>query len=113
MMVLQAWEVVQDLRLDADLVALSACESGSGAAVADEGLIGLTRAFHFAGARAVLASLWKVYDRSTSILMERFYTHWAAGRSKAEALRAAQLDMIHDGARPAQWAAFELHGDGR
>src|SRR5262249_24084253 len=72
---LQAWEVVQDLRLEADLVALSACESGSGAAVADEGLIGLTRAFHFAGARAGLASLWKVYDRSASTLLDGFYTH--------------------------------------
>ena len=82
--------------------------------MADEGLIGLTRAFHFAGARAVLASLWKVYDRSTATLMERFYTHWAGGSSKAEALRAAQLELIR--ARRAarrSWAAFELHGDGR
>jgi CHAT domain-containing protein/Tfp pilus assembly protein PilF len=110
---LQAWEVVQDLRLDADLVVLSACDSGGGTVIADESPIGLTRAFHFAGSRAVLASLWTAYDRSTAVLMEAFYRHWAAGRSKAEALRAAQVERIRAGAPPRVWASFGLHGDGR
>jgi CHAT domain-containing protein/Tfp pilus assembly protein PilF len=110
---LEAWEVVQDLRLGAELVTLSACETGSGAIVAEEGLLGLTRAFHFAGAGAVLASLWEISDRSTEELMGRFYSHWLAGQPKVNALRSAQLELIHAGALPAQWAAFQLHGDGR
>ena len=59
---LQAWEIFEQLRIDADLVTLSACETALGDDVAGEGLIGLTRAFHYAGARTVLASLWAVAD---------------------------------------------------
>ncbi|MCP3956757.1 MAG: CHAT domain-containing protein [bacterium] len=91
---LQAWEVFEQLRLDADLVTLSACETGLGEEVGGEGLVGLTRAFQYAGARSIVASLWSVSDRSTSALMERFYAHLRAGRSKDEALRAAQLDLL-------------------
>ncbi len=63
---LQAWEIFEKVRIDADLVTLSACESGLGKEMGGEGLIGLTRAFQFAGARSVLASLWKVEDKSTA-----------------------------------------------
>ena len=76
---LQAWEIFEQVRLDADLVTLSACETALGAELAGEGLIGLTRAFHYAGARSVLASLWRVADDSTAALMARFYRHLRAG----------------------------------
>ena len=111
---LQAWEIFESVRLDADLVVLSACESALGQEVGGEGLVGLTRAFQYAGARSVLASLWQVADESTAILMERFYHHLRAGKTKDEALRAAQLELVR-GAAPAPhaWAAFQLHGDWR
>jgi CHAT domain-containing protein len=89
-----------------------------------EGLLGLTRAFHYAGARSVLATLWGVPDASTARLMERFYIHLKAGQSRDEALRAAQLDFIRGGAsslgrglpsiaHPFRWAALQLSGDWR
>ena len=117
---LQAWEVFERVRLKADLVTLSACQTGLGKQTAGEGLLGLTRAFQLAGARSVLASLWRVSDDSTATLMRRFYQLLAAGRPKAEALRAAQLDLITGAAtggrgaelaHPFHWAAFELVGD--
>lgn len=112
---LQAWEIFESLRLDADLVTLSACDSGLGMDLRGEGLIGLVRAFQFAGARSVLASLWSVSDSSTSDLMKRFYGYLKAGRSKDEALRAAQVDLIRDKtfSHPYHWAAFQLTGDWR
>jgi len=112
---LQAWEIFEKVRLDADLVTLSACDSGLGREMAGEGLIGLTRAFQYAGARSVLASLWKVDDISTAELMKRFYGHLKGGKPKDEALRLAQLDLIGTGryAQPRDWAAFGLAGDWR
>jgi CHAT domain-containing protein len=61
----------------------------------------------------VLASLWKVEDKATGELMKRFYTYLKAGKTKDEALRAAQIDMIHSSAfsQPKDWAAFQLNGD--
>ncbi len=125
---LQVWEIFESMRLDADLVVLSACETGSGEIRGGEGIIGLTRAFQYAGARSVLASLWSVEDEATAELMERFYRHLRDGKSKDDALRAAQLDLIrhplripngHGGwttrhaAAPYFWAALQLVGDGR
>jgi CHAT domain-containing protein/Tfp pilus assembly protein PilF len=118
---LQAWEIFDSLRLDADLVVLSGCESGLGRELGGEGLQGLTRAFLYAGARSVAASLWKVGDRATAELMVRFYRHLGAGESKDAALRNAQIDLIRSGreggpadlARPFSWAAFQLYGDWR
>ena len=112
---LQAWEIFEKMRIDADLVTLSACESGLGKEMGGEGLIGLTRAFQYAGARSVLASLWKVEDKATGELMRRFYTYLKAGKSKDEALRAAQIDLIRsaDFSRPIDWASFQLNGDWR
>src|SRR5207344_546988 len=72
---LQAWEIFDQMRIDADLVTLSACGTALGKEMGGEGLIGLTRAFQYAGARSVLASLWKVEDKATGELMKRFYTH--------------------------------------
>jgi CHAT domain-containing protein len=111
---LQAWEIYERVRVDADLVTLSACDSGSGKALAGEGLLGLTRAFQYAGARTVLASLWSVSDRSTVDLMRDFYAGLGRGLPKDDALRQAQVAAIGTKAvrsRPLRWAGFELFGD--
>jgi CHAT domain-containing protein len=117
---LQAWEILEDLRLGADLVVLSACQTALGREIAGEGVIGLTRAFQLAGARSVVASLWAVSDESTARLMQRFYRHRADGKEKDEALRLAQLDLVRSGgpdgeaaSHPFFWAPFELFGDFR
>lgn len=92
--VLRAWEVIEEMELDADVVTLSACESGLGEEFAGYGLLGLTRAFQLAGARSVVASLWQVNDRSTSALMVRFYRGLLNDLAPSEALRQAQLDLL-------------------
>jgi CHAT domain-containing protein len=105
--------VFEQVRIDADLVTLSACGTALGKEVSGEGILGLTRAFQYAGARSVLASLWAVNDDGTADLMRRFYGHLKRGRSKDHALRAAQLELIRGGAfaHPGRWAAFTLIGD--
>jgi CHAT domain-containing protein/Tfp pilus assembly protein PilF len=110
---LQAWEIFERVRIDADLVTLSACSTGMGGEMSGEGILGLTRAFQYAGAKSVLASLWEVNDASTAELMRRFYGHLRQGRSKDRALRAAQVEMIRrpGSAHPNRWAAFQLVGD--
>ena len=110
---LQAWEIYERVRIDADLVTLSACDSGSGTVRAGEGLLGLTRAFHYAGARSVLASLWSVGDKSSLWFMERYYGELARGAAKDEALQRTQQAAIRAGRRPATWAAYQLYGDWR
>jgi CHAT domain-containing protein len=85
-----------DLR-GTELVVLSACETGLGAMEYGQGVLGLQRAFQAAGARAVVASLWKVDDAATSVLMERFYVNlWEKKLPKLEALRQAQLAVLND-----------------
>jgi CHAT domain-containing protein/tetratricopeptide (TPR) repeat protein len=110
---LQAWEILEQVRIDADLVTLSACGTALGREMSGEGMIGLTRAFQYAGARTVLASLWSVNDESTADLMRRFYGRLRAGESKDRALRAAQVEMlaVPRFSHPALWAAFQLSGD--
>jgi len=113
---LQAWEIFESMHLDADLVTLSACDTALGKEMGGEGLVGLTRAFQYAGARSVLASLWGVADYSTARFMERFYRYLLDGKPKDEALRAAQIDQIREkggSSHPFFWAAFELNGDWR
>jgi CHAT domain-containing protein/tetratricopeptide (TPR) repeat protein len=99
-----------DLKLNADLVVLSACET-SGTQVTGEGLVGLTRAFFYAGASSLMVSLWRAQDASTPELMASFYGQLKRG--KAEALQAAKLEMIEKGryAHPSYWAPFILVGD--
>ncbi|HET9767680.1 MAG TPA: CHAT domain-containing protein, partial [Thermoanaerobaculia bacterium] len=113
--ILEAWEVVDNVRLDAELVTLSACETALGPERDGEGAMSLARAFQVAGARSVLASLWQVDDAATSQLMISFYRHLLAGSSKDVALRAAQLELLRspDLASPYYWAAFQLNGDWR
>jgi CHAT domain-containing protein len=106
---------IRRARLNADLVVLSACDTGTGRLEGQEGIMTLARAFLIAGAKSVVASLWQVDDRSTATLMGFFYEHLVAGLEIREALRQAQLDFIKefgDKAQPYYWAGFEVIGDG-
>ena len=96
-----------------DLVTLSACETQLGELSAGDELVGLSRAFIYAGTPSLVASLWSVDDESTRFLMERFYGYLKEGRGKAAALRQAQLDTMaqEEWASPYYWAAFTLIGD--
>jgi CHAT domain-containing protein/tetratricopeptide (TPR) repeat protein len=110
---LQAYEIA-GLSLKAELVVLSACQTGRGQAVNGEGVASLMRAFLHAGASSVVASLWKVDDRATSELMIEFYRQFrgTASKSKAESLRNAKLKMLQrpEWDHPFYWAAFVLTG---
>ena len=127
---------VADMNLgNTQLVVLSACETGLGQMAGGEGALGLQRAFHVAGARTVLASLWKVDDQATQLLMTQFYDNlWSKNLPPLAAFRAAQLSLLNgtvdvsalrgldseddkpeDGAAgkrlsPRLWAAFVLSG---
>ncbi len=112
---LQADEIFK-LKLNADLVVLSACQTGLGKLVKGEGIVGLTRAFMYAGTPSVLVSLWSVSDMSTAALMGEFYKNLIKNKlSKTDALRKAQLTLISDEkyALPFYWAPFILIGDWR
>jgi CHAT domain-containing protein len=104
---------IYNLKLNADLVVLSACETGLGQVAKGEGIIGLTRGFLYAGASNLLVSLWQVSDVTTADLMVDFYDKMLGGMSKPEALREAKLQMIHrhpEYAKPYYWAPFILVG---
>jgi CHAT domain-containing protein len=95
-------------------VVLSACQTALGKDVRGEGLVGLTRAFLYAGSPAVVASLWTVPDRSTAELMRQFYHGMLKENLRpAAALRQAQIALWKDSrwARPYYWAAFTLQGE--
>ena len=112
---LQAQEIF-NLKLNADLVVLSACQTGLGKLVRGEGIVGLTRAFMYAGTPSVLVSLWSVSDISTAILMGEFYKYLIKNKlCRTDALRKAQLSLINDPkfAHPFYWAPFVLIGDWR
>jgi CHAT domain-containing protein/Tfp pilus assembly protein PilF len=122
-----------------DTAVLSACETGLGEMAGGEGLLGLQRAFQVAGAKTVVASVWKVDDRTTRLLMSEFYSNlWDKKLGKLESLRQAQLKLLREGAKlkdgsdargltilspqpllddgklpPYYWAAFILSGDWR
>ncbi len=107
---------VYNLKLAADLVTLSACQTGLGKEIKGEGLIGLTRGFMYAGAPRVLVSLWSVSDEGTAELMTRFYRGMLQdGQRPAAALQAAQVSMLKEQkfAAPFYWAAFTLQGEWR
>jgi CHAT domain-containing protein/Tfp pilus assembly protein PilF len=103
---------IYNLYLQAELVCLSACETGLGKLAKGEGIIGLTRALLYAGASNVAVSLWKVADESTSELMQAFYKRMLAGESKAKALQGAKLSLLANKqyAHPYFWAPFILIG---
>ncbi len=108
------------MRVDTDLVVLSACRTGRGKIVSAEGVLGFTRAFMFAGAPRVIVSLWKVNDEATKTLMEKFYELWnpkdgSKGLPTAMALKKAQehvRDLKEEWKHPYYWAAWQLWGRG-
>jgi CHAT domain-containing protein len=111
---LQAREI-RDLTVHADLVTLSACETGNGKLLGEEGIESLERAFLLAGAKSVIASLWTADDTFTIALMKRLYQHLVDGSDKGAALQQAKLDLLKefgDQALPIYWAGFTLVGDG-
>jgi CHAT domain-containing protein len=102
---------VLNLRLNADLVVLSACQSGQGQMHNGEGVSGLARAFLYAGCRGVVCSLWSVDDKETAELMKGMYGRLKEKQPAREALREAKLDMIKAGKAPLYWAPFVLIGE--
>ena len=112
--ILQVPEIMR-LRLRAEMVTLSACQSGLGKLLAGEGVMGMSRAFLYAGADSVLTSLWNVNDASTAELMKLVYQGIARGLARDEALRGAKLRLMRGPQttwrHPYYWAAFVLLGD--
>jgi CHAT domain-containing protein len=100
-----------DLTLDADMVVLSACRTAGGVTVAGEGVQGLTTPLLAAGARSVVATQWRVGDRSTVRLVADLYDGLARGETVAEALRSAKLAALRRGAPAGEWAGFTVVGD--
>lgn len=103
---------IQLQAVNADLVVLSSCDSGIGQFADGEGMLALSRAFLYAGARNVVSSLWKVSDRQTKNFMLYFYEALRNGKSYSAALQAAKLNMLSDPATslPRYWSAFMLMG---
>jgi CHAT domain-containing protein len=97
-------------KLNADLVVLSACDTGRGRITGD-GVIGLSRSFISAGVPSVIVSLWSVDDGSTAFLMTKFYQNLERNPDKAKALREAMLETKKQYSQPLQWAAFTLIGE--
>jgi CHAT domain-containing protein len=107
---------IYNLKLPAELVVLSACQTGLGKEVKGEGLVGLTRGFMYAGAPRVVVSLWSVEDDATAELMARFYRGMLRDKLRpAAALRAAQVSLMkeREWSSPFYWAAFILQGEWR
>lgn len=103
---------IYSLKLNTDLVVLSACQTGKGKLEMGEGILGFPRIFFYAGAKSVLFSLWKINDESTALFMDYFYYYLSQGNEKAQALRLAKLKMIESRFfHPFYWAAFVLNGD--
>jgi CHAT domain-containing protein len=115
-------DIMNNLTLDANLVTLSACQTGRAKLTGGDEVVGLTRAFLNAGAPSVIASLWSVDDESTSMLFQRFYAYLKKGEDKAKALQKAQIDIMNfrrtgtfgrPFSHPYFWAPFFLIGDWR
>jgi CHAT domain-containing protein len=107
---------IYNLKLGADLVVLSACQTALGTDVRGEGLVSLVRGFMYAGVPSVLASLWRVPDAATAELMRRFYGGLLGqGLGPAAALQRAQVAMRADPrwSDPHDWAGFVLEGEWR
>lgn len=100
-----------ELALRADLVVLSACRTAGGELVGGEGLQGLTAPLLQAGARAIVATGWRIADARTGAVLDAFYRELAAGHSVGAALRSAKLDALRGGAPAGEWAAFVVVGD--
>jgi CHAT domain-containing protein len=97
------------MNIDADLVTLSACETGLGKVANGDDVVGLTRGFLYAGSSSIVSSLWKVDDQATGVLMTGFYNA-LKNTGKREALRQAQLSARKTYPHPYYWASFQLTG---
>ena len=106
-------EEIAGLKLDADLVVLSACRTAGGRILWGEGLQGLTAPFLEAGARNVLATRWAIRDSELVPLMTSLYAQLGAGKSVGDAVRHVRLEALARGEGPRRWAALQLTGDGR
>jgi len=103
---------IYNLRLNAELVVLSACQTGKGSLEKGEGILGLPRIFFYAGAKSVLSTLWIISDKSTSLFMDYFYRFLAEGNEINQALRLAKLKMLNSKfSHPFYWAGFVLSGN--
>lgn len=105
-----------NLKLPADMVVLSACQTGIGKLQKGQGMMSLSKGFYYAGAKSLVNTLWKINDKSTVKLMEYFYEGLSQGRSKSEALREAKLKYLESTdddllKHPYYWAAFVVSGD--
>lgn len=100
-----------NLKLNAEMVVLSACETGIGELNRGEGIASLARGFSYAGVKSILTTLWSVNDKATADLMEGFYQGLAEGLPKDQALRIVQLQSIKEGKSPFFWAGFVPMGD--
>ena len=103
---------VLDLRLNADMVVLSACVTGVGKEVEGEGVANFARAFQHAGVKSVVVSLWEVASDPAVEYMEKFYEYLKAGKSRSEAMRLARNEIKAKYPNPFYWAVFILHGEG-
>ena len=106
---------VMSLKIDSNLLALTACNTGrggKGGALLGEGVMSMGRGFQYAGVESVLMSLWSVEDNSTNLLTEKFFSYLKQGKNKLEALRLARNDLRHQGySHPYFWAPFILVGE--
>jgi CHAT domain-containing protein len=102
-----------DAALDAELVTLSACETGLSQTLSGDDLVGFTRGLMYAGSSNIVASLWQVDDEATALLMQSFYQRLKSGETKRAALRKAQAELSRQFPEPVFWAAFYLTGSGR
>ena len=112
--ILQVNEIM-NLKLNADMVVLSACQTARGKLYKGEGIVGISRAFFYAGASSVAVCLWNINDRSSARLMKDFYSGLVNGKDKKEALRQAKINMIHSENKayrhPYYWAPYIIVGN--
>ena len=102
---------ISTLRVRAELIVLSACQTGKGKIATGEGVLGLPRIFFYIGAKSIISTLWKIQDKPTVMFMGYFYYYLSKGVSLAQALRLAKLDMIKSKfSHPFYWAGFVISG---
>jgi CHAT domain-containing protein len=103
---------IYNLKMNADLIVLSACQTGRGKLEKWEGILGLPRIFFYAGAKSVVSTLWKVRDYSTAKFMSYFYQSLSQGKTKANAIQLAKMKMMNSRfSHPFYWGSFILYGD--
>ena len=103
---------VMGMKLNADVVALTACQTGLGNNLAGEGVMSMGKAFQYAGAKSILMSLWSVSESGSVLLVEKFFEHFKEGKNKLDALKLAREDVMNGGYKhPFYWASFILVGE--